>query len=387
VNEPPVVPPEELLIDLDALADNWRLLRDTARSAECAAVVKARAYGLGEGPVVNSLRQAGCRSFFVATCAEARSIRDQLNPDSRIFIFNGLRHEEIGDCRAGGFVPVLSTLEQAEAWATVNRREQRVLPCGLQVDTGMNRLGLGLGEWERLRERYTAAELGPAVVMSHLVCGEEAQHPLNAIQLQRFRNILAAARQWAPGIKASFANSSGVMLGPDYHFDQVRPGIALYGGNPQAHQPNRFRPVLHLRLPILQLRRVGESGSVGYGATVPVREGAMLATVQGGYADGLLISQSARGQGEVAGIRVPMVGRISMDLTVFDVSAVPGSVWQRQDARYIEVLNRTLTVDHMASAANTISYEVLTRLGQRFRRRYYSAAGAATNPDESEYEY
>lgn len=378
---------QELLIDLDALAGNWRLLRDTARGAECAAVVKANAYGLGEKPVVAALRQAGCRTFFVATCDEALSVSGRLGPDCRIFIFNGLRSGEFGDCRARGFIPVLSSMEQAQAWATANRQEQRVLPCAIQVDTGMNRLGLESREWEQLRQRFTAAELGPLVVMSHLACGEEAQHPLNAVQLQRFRDIIATARRWAPGVTASFANSSGVMLGSDYHFDQVRPGIALYGGNPEAQQPNRFNPVLYLRLPILQLRRVGASGSVGYGASVPVGTGAVLATVQGGYADGLLISQSARGEGEVAGFRVPIVGRISMDLTVFDVSSVPESVWQQPNGRYIEVLNRRLTIDHMADASKTISYEVLTRLGQRFRRRYQSSGGADIKPNESKYEY
>jgi alanine racemase len=378
--------PRELLIDLDALVSNWQLLRDTASGADCAAVVKANAYGLGAAPVTNALQQAGCRSFFVATAAEALALTDLLTPDSQIFIFNGLRDEELKECRVRGFIPVLSTLEQVERWFEANRRDRRILACGIQVDTGMNRLGLETREWDELRCRYRAAELGASLIMSHLACSEESANLLNAVQLQRFREIAAAARDWAPGIKASFANSGGVMLGVDYHFDQVRPGIALYGGNPEAQRPNRFKPVVHLRLPVLQLRRVGADGSVGYGALSPVKSGALLATVQGGYADGLLISQSGQGFGEVGGFRVPMVGRISMDLTVFDVSAVPESAWQEQ-GRYIEVLNCKLTIDDMARAAKTISYEVLTRLGQRFRRHYHSELSATTNHNESEYEY
>ncbi|MCW8196840.1 alanine racemase [Proteobacteria bacterium 005FR1] len=376
---------QELLIDLDALVGNWQLLRATAPDADCAAVVKANAYGLGAAAVTRALQQAGCRSFFVATAAEALALADVVSAESRIYIFNGLRSTEVDDCRAQGFIPILSTLDQAECWWQANRRDQRILACGIQVDTGMNRLGLELREWDLLRKRYGAADLGASLIMSHLACSEEQNNPLNALQLKRFLDIVAAARSWAPGIEASFANSGGVMLGADYHFDQVRPGIALYGGNPETRRPNRFSSVVHLRLPILQLRRVGADGSVGYGALTPVKSGAMLATVQGGYADGLLISQSGQGFGEVAGIRVPMVGRISMDLTVFDVSAVPDAVWENQD-RYIEVLNRNLTIDEMAAAAKTISYEVLTRLGQRFGRRYHSEA-ATSNYDESEYEH
>lgn len=369
----------ELQIDLDALAANWRMLQARAAGAECAAVVKANAYGLGDKPVVSMLRDAGCRSFYVATLDEAIAIESLLS-GQRIFIFNGLPSAELGECRSRGFIPVLSSLSQVDDWQAVNRLEQRRLPCVIQVDTGMHRLGLEAPDWQRLVQEYRSEDLQPCMVMSHLACAEDPQHPLNARQLGRFQQIVQSAQRWAPGIKASFANSSGVLLGSDYHFDQVRPGIALYGGNPESRSDNRFRPVVHLRLPILQLRRVAEDGSVGYGATVSVSAGSLLATVQGGYADGLLVAQSPVGEGEIAGHRVPMRGRISMDLTIFDVSAVPPSVWESGDPLFIEVLNHSLTVDSMARAANTISYEVLTRLGHRFRREYTS--GSATAIDD-----
>lgn len=368
----------ELQIDLGALTGNWRSMQSRAAGAECAAVVKADAYGLGDGPVVSALQAAGCSSFYVATFDEAIAIEPLLDGQSRLFVFNGLRPTEIDECRARGFIPVLSTLGQVEAWSAANRDEQRGLPCVIQVDTGMHRLGLEASDWQRLLKQYRPEQLRPAIVMSHLACAEDSSHPLNARQLARFQKILESAQTWAPGVKASLANSSAVLLGSDYHFDQVRPGIGLYGGNPENQPHNRFRPVVHLRLPILQLRRVSEDGSVGYGATVSVRAGALLATVQGGYADGLLIAQSRNGQGEIAGVRVPMVGRISMDLTIFDVSAVPPSVWQGNTQQYIEVLNNNLTIDSMARAANTISYEVLTRLGHRFHRNYIANSGAGS---------
>lgn len=373
------MPITELRIDLDALAGNWRRLQACAAGAECAAVVKADAYGLGHEAVVNTLSNAGCRSFYVATLDEALAIDPLLRGSGTLFIFNGLRTGETGECRARGFIPVLSTLSHVDDWLAANRREQRCLPCIIQVDTGMNRLGLEAPDWQRLLGQYRSEEIQPSMVMSHLACAEDPSHPLNTCQLERFQAIVQSARRWAPGVKASFANSSGILLGSSYHFDQVRPGIAIYGGNPEHRAQNRFRPVVHLRLPILQLRRVSESGSVGYAATVPVRAGALLATVQGGYGDGLLVAQSPTGQGEIGGVRVPMLGRISMDLTIFDVSAVPPSVWQGESPQFIDVLNNSLTIDSMASAANTISYEVLTRLGHRFHRSYLGDSAGADN--------
>jgi alanine racemase len=365
----PSSPSPELQIDLNALVDNWRSLQAQVSAADCAAVVKANAYGLGDQPVVGALQKAGCRTFYVTTFEEALSAEPHLSDGSRVFVFSGVQPATVDECRMRGFIPVLSTLAQVDTWIAANRREQRRLPCVIQVDTGMNRLGLEAPEWQHLLEEYRAEETGVSMVMSHLACAEDSCHPLNASQLERFQQLLQAARAWAPGVKASLANSGGILLGTHYHFDQVRPGIALYGGNPENRAQNRFRPVVRLRLPVIQLRRVEEAGFVGYGA-MPVRAGALLATVQGGYADGLLVAQSGAGEGEIGGMRVPMLGRISMDLTIFDVSAVPPSVWEGDKPQFIEVLNNNLTIDSMAHAANTISYEILTRLGSRFQRRY-----------------
>lgn len=372
----------ELIVDLNAVVANWRLLAELAAPAECAAVVKANAYGLGDVAVASALYKAGCRSFYVATLKEALTVTTQL-PGAALYILNGLGAQEFAACREHTFIPVLSTLQQIKSWRECNRAEQRFLPCVIQVDTGMNRLGLNPSEWRQVVSAEVAAEIAPIIVMSHLACAEDKEHPLNSIQRLRFEQVVVEARAWVPSIKASFANSGGVCLGADFHFDQVRTGIAMYGGNLEVNnsQPidsntkssNRFRAVVSLRLPIVQLRRVELDGSAGYGATAPVAKGSLLATVHSGYADGLLISQSQRGCGEIAGQRVPMLGRISMDLSIFDVSAVPNTFWQQDSPAFIEVLNSNLSIDAMAEAASTISYEILTRLGARFERRYLDA--------------
>lgn len=362
--------PAELQVNLKAISENWQRIPVVRPDVDCAAVVKADAYGLGSKAVVSALVSAGCRSFYVATFEEARAIQPLLVNGETVCILNGLQSHEMEAARDTGVVPVLSSLSQISSWLQANQRESRALPCTVHVDTGMNRLGLELHEWQQVLAEVKAEELGVVMVMSHLACAEDRQHVMNTLQLKRFQQVVKAAQHWSPGIKASLANSSGVLLGPEYHFDQVRPGIALYGGNPESGSDNRFSPAITLRLPVLQLRRVSEESSVGYGAGTIVKAGTLLATAQGGYADGILISQSGRGWGEIAGVRVPMVGRISMDLSIFDVSAVPRTVWQTGEPQFVEVLNRSLTVDHMAQAAGTISYEVLTRLGQRFRRCY-----------------
>lgn len=368
MNQTSISPPCELQINLKAIVENWRRVQAVCPDAECAAVVKADAYGLGSKAVVATLAAAGCRSFYVATFDEAEAIRPLVADGTRICMLNGLQAHELAAARQTTATPVLSSLTQVAVWLRANQQEGRVLPCIVHVDTGMNRLGLDRREWRQLLDEVKASELGVIGLMSHLACAEDSFHPMNENQRQRFDEVLASARRWAPGIRASLANSAGALLAPSYHYDEVRSGIALYGGNPDGS--NRFSPAVHLRLPILQLRRVSEAGTVGYGAGSAVKAGALLATVQGGYADGLLRSQSSRAQGEIAGTRVPMLGRVSMDLCVFDVTAVPRSVWQTDEPLFVDVLNDNLTIDEMANAAGTISYEVLTRLGQRFRRYY-----------------
>jgi alanine racemase len=236
----------------------------------------------------------------------------------------------------------------------------------------MNRLGLGEREFsELMADPDGFLGLHPQMFMSHLACADEPAHPMNKTQLERFRTMLGAFRTRFPDAKASLANSSGVFLGPDWHFDYARPGAALYGVNPVPHQPNSMLPVVNLKARIIQVRRVDTPGHVGYGAAASAREGAKLATVSMGYADGYLRSLGSSGYGLLDGQKVPVLGRVSMDLTTFDVSNVPESA--AQPGGFIDLISHAVTVDDVARQAGTIGYEILTSLGNRFHRRYLPA--------------
>ncbi len=352
----------ELEIDLRAIAANYALLCERARPAAIAAVVKADAYGLGLGPVATRLSAAGCRRFFVARLEEGVALRRLLH-EAEIFLLDGVGKGEEETVFAHRLIPVLNQPGELELWARYARAVGQKLAAALHIDTGMNRLGFS----ETAVGRLTAERLEPLtlrLVMSHLACADEPEHPLNAIQLERF----ATATAQLGGVPRSLAASSGIFLGPDYRFDLCRPGVALYGVNPVPGRPNPMRPVVRLTAPVLQLREIEAPGTVGYGATRPVRPGMRIATVPVGYADGLLRSASNRATARIAGIEVPFAGRVSMDLIGLDVTAVPpGAV---APGTPVELLGGPDGVDRFAARAETIGYEVLTRLGHRFRRRY-----------------
>lgn len=337
-----------LSVNLGAVAENYRLLRGRAPEKDCAAVVKADAYGLGMTHVVPALYEVGCRWFFVATAQEAWEFSKAFSFEARVCVLNGFAPGVFSDAR---LLPVLNTPEDVAAWRGTGR------PVVLHVDTGMNRLGLS---FEALGGMDFSG-LDVACVMSHLACAEIKDHPLNALQLARFRE----ARARFPKAAASLANSSGVFLGPDYHFDLLRPGVALYGGNPHERGPNPMKPVVNLQLPVLQLREVTTSATVGYGATCEVRSGQKLATIAGGYADGLFRSLSNRGRAYWQGRPLPFAGRVSMDLIVLDVTGHDVKIGD-----YVEILGPNQGIDDLAALAGTIGYEVLTGLGARYERHY-----------------
>lgn len=349
-----------LTIDLSAIADNWRLLRDRMGPGRtCAGVVKADAYGLGAAAVARTLAAAGCQTFFVALPEEGVRLRAAL-PDHPIYVLSGPFPGSLPLFARHALRPVLNTPEQVADWLA---HGPAGLPYAVHVDTGMNRLGLSMAEFESLADR-----LAPAIVMSHLACADEDSHPLTATQVERFQ----AVRSRLPDAIACLANSPGHFindaLGDQALFDLGRPGIALYGGNPTPWRPNPMRQVVTLQLKILQVRRVDTPGTVGYGASHPVSGGSRLATVAAGYADGLLRSLSNTGWGRLGSTRVPMAGRVSMDLITFDVSAVA-----EDDARpgaLITLLDDEHTVDDLAAEAGTIPYEILTSLGRRYARRH-----------------
>ncbi len=358
-----------LTIDLRAVAANYRTLRrQLRRPTTCAAVVKADAYGLGAERVVPALAAAGCREFYVAHLGEAEAIARVVPARASICVLNGLLPGEEGAFRRRGFVPVLNDLSQVECWQKAARSSARPLPAILHVDTGMSRLGLAPDDALALARPGRLAGFVLQAVISHLACAEEPDQPLNAEQLATFRRVRAAF----PRARASLANSSGIFLGPAYHFDFVRPGAALFGVNPLPGQPNRMHQAVALRGKILQVRDVDPPRTVGYGATHRITGRTRIATVAAGYADGWPRSLSNRGSAYIGDHRVPLVGRVSMDLMTLDITTVPNAA----PGDSVELLGDHLPVDDVATAAGTIGYEILTRLGRRYHRIYKGGPAA-----------
>ena len=353
-----------LHIDLAGIGRNYRLLAGkVGPNVTCAGVVKADAYGLGADRVAPALYQAGCRTFFVAHLDEGLDLRRHLPRDVTIHVLNGLPLGGEGDCAAAGLVPVLNSLDQAQAWSQQARESGRKLAAVVQVDSGMSRLGMS----EREVAEFVEAPLpgiDVTMVMSHLACADEAQHPANAYQRETF----AALAKHFPGIRKSLANSSGIFIGGGYHHDLVRPGAALYGINPLPGQVNPMLPVLRLTAQVVQVRDVEAGAHVGYGWTLQTAKPTRLATLSIGYADGLQRAFGTNGAVYFRGKRLPVAGRVSMDSLIVDCSELPEGALAR--GSQVEIIGGHQTVDDLASAAGTIGYEMLTSLGRRYERIY-----------------
>jgi alanine racemase len=354
-----------LEIDLDCIAENWkRLVERLNPGAGIAAVVKADAYGLGMAKVAPKLAASGCELFFVATLEEGLALR-KLLPSTQIGVFNGVFRATASAMRRGRLIPVLNDLGQLAHWRAQAKKEP--LAAMIHVDTGMARLGFPAVELAKLVN--TPDLLGNVeikVVMSHLACADDPQNPLNPQQLAALQ---AAAKRLPPGL-VSIAASSGMFLGPGYHLDFVRPGAALYGVNPTPGQPNPMLQVVRLKGRIAQVRDVDSGITVGYGAAHRMERPGRVATVSVGYADGWLRSSSHRGSASIAGKRVPVIGRISMDLLTLDVTGIDPALVR--PGEFVDLLDATYGVDHAAAAAGTIGYEILTALGRRYHRVYRS---------------
>ncbi len=335
-----------LIIDLGAVVANWKALAAKAPGARPAAVVKADAYGLGAARVGPALYEAGARDFFVAVASEGRALRPYLPDDARIMILSG--HMEGEDLT--GLTPVLNSPEQYFRDRTLRRGQ----PFAIQLDTGMNRLGMEAGEWSAIRSEVMAN--GPAFIMSHLACADEPDHPANRQQLAAFRAMTDGLE-----VPRSLAATGGTLLGPDYHFDMIRAGVGMYGGLPFTEA----RPVVTLGLPVIQVRDVQPGESVGYGYAWNAARPSRIATVAAGYADGLARALGKDGLELWAGDKsCPVVGRISMDLITVDVTDLPLVPAE------LEVLNSRQGVDDLAAIGGTIGYEILTSLGARYPRRW-----------------
>jgi alanine racemase len=361
-----------LTVDLDAIVANWRKLEKRGVPAECAGVVKANAYGCGIEPVVRALSVAGCKTFFVATLDEARRARAAA-PFATIYVLNGYFagtgaiFAEL-NCR-----PVIGDLAELAEWDAFCKVNGHSGGAAIHIDTGMNRLGISIAEAQALWPRAAQPDHGITLVMSHLACAEDLHHPLNARQVAAFREV---ARLFT-NIPASMANSSGLFLGPQFQFDLVRPGAALYGVNPTPESDNPMQPVIDVKARVVQVRNVEKGETVGYGATWTARRPTRLALVAAGYADGYFraaggVDGVRTADAVVAGVRCPIAGRISMDLMAIDITDLPSPLRRGQ---MVTLVGDGVTVDELAHHFGTIGYEVLTSLGDRYQRVYRGGSG------------
>lgn len=361
-----------LTISLTAITDNYRTLCAKASRSEVGCVVKADGYGLGAVRVAEALVRAGCRTLFVATLAEGIELRREIDDGPRIFVFHGIRPGEEKDMHYHGLLPVLNSLAEMDRWGKWGTAPS---PCAIQIDTGMHRMGLTSPELERLEDHPEWLNpLDVKMVMSHLACADAPDHPLNKTQLSRFNTV----RRWFESLSApaespiqfSLANSQAIYAGDCYHFDLVRPGMALYGLNPASKSINPDRNPMEnavsLTAPVIALREIDEGDTVGYGATFRAAGPTRVATVPVGYGDGYLRALGNHGHATVNGAQVPVIGRVSMDLVTLDVTKVPdiglGDI--------VELMGVHDTPDMLAHEAGTIGYQLLTRLGKRFERVY-----------------
>ena len=370
-----------LTIDLEALKANWRDLAERSAPAECSAVVKADAYGLGIQRAVTALARAGCRTFFVAHLEEGIRARTSLrdagfaDQDTRVFLLHGLQpgaevHPALFAFRLG---PVLASVSEMEAWAAATSDSDAEPDPAIQIDTGMNRIGLAPSEVTALSQNLVAAT-GANLLISHLVAAEEPDNPSNEAQIVKFEQ---ARRTTFPNLSASLSNSSGIFLSQKPHYDLVRPGYALYGGNPCPGRPNPMRPVVALHAALLQLREIEAGESVGYNGRWIAQRPTQLATIGVGYADGLPRNARTVGMGLgphalLGGVPCPLVGRVSMDLSILDVTDAPADLLR--PGALVEFLGSGTTVDDLGTQTGTIGYEILTNLGRRYHRAYLENA-------------
>lgn len=401
---PPALRPR-LTVDLAALAENWRRF-DAMGRAETGAAVKADAYGVGVTEAGPALRRAGCRTFFVATASEAATLTKAIRKATQaarraqqeaqsaggpkpggsgapakgrakqaglgpwpkkpaVYVLNGAI-EGLEEILAVGARPVLNTEAEARAADAEGRRREAPIACAIQVETGMNRLGMQPSEQAWLLANQTRG-LAPDLIMSHLACADAPEHPANDQQRASFRAAREELKLRFPSARASLAATGGALLGQDFAFDLIRPGVGLYGGAPFLDAAS----VVTLEAPLMRIWSVRAGETSGYGGVWRAERPSRLATVPLGYADGLPRALSNRGRARVGGVEVPVAGRISMDLTVLDITDVEEVSGRAPSIGDFAVfLDDTLTVDRMAAQADTIGYEILTRLGSRAERRY-----------------
>lgn len=351
-----------LRIDLDAIRANYRSIAARVAPARAGAVVKANGYGLGAEQVAAALYREGCRIFFVARLVEADALAVPLGADVPIFILNGLDPGAESRCADAGHIPVLNSSTQVAAWRRLAVSRGTALPAALQLDTGMSRLGLSIAEAEPLsRDPAFAREVDLRLVMTHLACGDDPDHPANAAQLGAF----TAGCALFPDAPASIANSGGSFLPKGFHCAIVRPGVALFGVDPGPAAAG-LRPVATLHARILQIREIGPGTGVGYGLDHVACGVQRLATIGIGYADGWPRNLGGVGRAWWDGVPLPIVGRVSMDSLTIDIGDPRAAALAEGDL--VELIGPSQSLADVARDAGTIPYEVLTRLGSRHAR-------------------
>jgi alanine racemase len=367
-----------LTVDLGAMMKNWLALNTVANGALTGAVVKADAYGTGLNAASKAFFAAGARFFFVATPDEALALRANL-PEAHIFVLDGLFPGSAPLYVGERLMPVISSLPMLEEWLVACLSRNEALPAALHFDTGMNRLGLRLSETSIVKRMCDEVGYSPQMIMSHLACADQPLHEKNRTQLALFTSVIAQF----PGIPASLANSAATMTSRDMHFQMVRPGIALYGGRAVSGRRNPMLPAVTLEAPILQVRDAKTGESVGYGATYTLSRDSRLGILGIGYADGFLralssTNQHGGGRAYVRGQLVPIVGRVSMDMAIVDLTDLQNNT--PLPGEMVEVLGSNVSVDDQADPAGTIGYEILTSLKGRYSRSYVdSSAETAQN--------
>jgi alanine racemase len=352
-----------LTVRLGAVASNFREFQRMAGPAAVAAVVKADAYGMGMKPVAKHLLNAGADTFFVARLEEGVALRPVV-PNARIFVLDGAPDEAVPALTTHRLTPVLNSLAEIASWNAAARASKMTLDAAVHFDTGMSRLGLPRTELTALAAEHSKRldSLNVVLWMSHLACADDPDDAMNRTQLERFRDLLAML----PPAPASLASSGGVMLGKNYAFDMVRPGVGLYGGNPQPSRPSPLSTVAVLTGLILQLREIAAGETVGYGASFRASRPTTIATAGIGYTDGLMRSLGNCGAGAIGGVRAPIAGRVSMDLVTLDVTDIPAA----KVGADIEFIGDTISLEEIAANAGTAPYEILTSLARRVPRHY-----------------
>ncbi|MGD9639500.1 MAG: alanine racemase [Alphaproteobacteria bacterium] len=360
-----------LTIDVRSAVKNFLKIKQAIGSkTDCAVAIKTDAYGLGAEKIAPSLAAAGCQNFFVAHVFEGEKLRE-IVPNAAIYILHGIPENCEDIFVAKKLTPVLNSIEQIKLWQSYALKNAQKLKAVIHIDTGMVRLGLNMSDFKKLMSDEEAFKgINPFMLMSHLACADENNHPKNEEQLNLFLEAKKLFAQRFPEAIYSFSSSAGINLGKEYHFDLVRPGIAIYGGGGVVidNHFEKMKPVVNLAARILQINEIKDKETVGYGATWKAENQKRIATVAAGYGDGFLRSFANKLTGYIGTTKVFCAGRLSMDLITFDVTNVP--LEECQVGKFIEIIGKNNTIDDIAALANTANYEIITSLGKRYYREY-----------------